>query len=75
MGKAQDERGFLKFTGEFPGGPVLRRLRAFTVVAWVQSLIGELRSRKPRHVAKKKKHIHGTLTGEESRIEFKASRV
>ena len=28
-------------------------LPVFTAVAWVQSLVGELRSHKPRHMAKK----------------------
>ena len=39
---------------EFPGGPAVR-LGAFTAVAWVQSLVGELRSHKPCDMAKKKK--------------------
>ena len=37
--------------GEFPGGLVVRSW-AFTAVAWVQSLIGELRSCKPHSTAK-----------------------
>ena len=39
---------------EFPGGPVLE-LVASLPRAQVQSLVGELRSHKPRCVAKKKK--------------------
>ena len=38
----------------FPGSPVVRTWH-FTAMAWVQSLVGELRSRKPHGVAKKKK--------------------
>ena len=39
---------------EFSGGPVVR-IHAFTAVAWFQSLVRELRSRKPRGEAKKKR--------------------
>ena len=39
---------------EFPGDPVFR-LSTFTAVAWVQSLIRELRPLKPHGAAKKRK--------------------
>ena len=39
---------------EFPGGPLVRTLR-FTSRAWVQSLVGELRSYKLCSATKKKK--------------------
>ena len=42
----------LKMHRELPDG-LLLGFRAFTVVLWVQSLVGELRSCKPDHVAKK----------------------
>ena len=54
-------------------------LGAFTALAWVQSLVGELRSQKPRGAAKKKKekkkkeksvscgqHIVGSCFGDHS---------
>ena len=42
--------------GDFPGGPVVRTC-AFTAVAWVQSLVGELRSHKPHSVTQTNKQI------------------
>ena len=40
--------------GELPGGLVVR-IPGFPPVAWVQALVGELRSRKPRGTDRKKK--------------------
>lgn len=36
---AQKEWDLLKFMGESPGGPGVKRLGSFIMVAWVQSLI------------------------------------
>ena len=44
----------MKIMRGFPGGLVVR-IRAFTAVSRVQSLVRELRSCKPQGVAKKKK--------------------
>ena len=42
--------------GEFPGGPVVRTVALSLPRAWVQSLVGELKSHKLHDTAKKKKN-------------------
>ena len=48
---------------EFPGGPVVRTRHFHYQDARVQSLVGELRSRKLYSAAKKKKTKRGTFSG------------
>lgn len=45
---------FKSWSREFPGGPVVRTC-AFTAMAWVQFLAGELRPHKPGAARKKER--------------------
>ena len=46
-----------KIAQELPGGLVVRGSWSFTAVAWVQSLVEDLKSCKPCSAAKKKKSL------------------